>query len=403
MVQLNLRTVLIRIQVLAINSVAVTIAMYCIIQFYVQMKQPLKEHRPFLKVLAIKLVIFLSFWQVSAVAVATNERFKILEPNDVIAYPDIKIGSPAAVLCFEMALFAALHIWAYPYAPYVPGANAVYYPSPDDRKANVFPPKESVHLEPSGGTLGLAAFADAMNPWDFVKAFGRGMRWLFCGVRRRKEDPSYSNDGVSSLDLDNLRKPSGPKLRSTEHLPIADEFRRSRFALNLAKGGGGSTLATVDEDAGLIAHAQPNPTSARAAGGTVSSSQSRNGPSYGGQSGYSGNAAHYDSPPSAYSGNGAQYDASSSYAGNAAQYHSPSAYGGHAAQYNSPSAYAGNTAQYGAQRTYGNASPLPSPSPLYHDQASRSFDRTGGRGGGGTDWEPNTPGGGPPGRYGTAF
>lgn len=45
------------------NAVAVSIAMYCLIQFYVQLKQDLAEHKPFLKVLSIKLVIFFVFWQ----------------------------------------------------------------------------------------------------------------------------------------------------------------------------------------------------------------------------------------------------------------------------------------------------------------------------------------------------
>lgn len=37
--------------------------MYCLIQFYIQLKGDLSEHRPLLKIAAIKLVIFLSFWQ----------------------------------------------------------------------------------------------------------------------------------------------------------------------------------------------------------------------------------------------------------------------------------------------------------------------------------------------------
>lgn len=48
---------------MVIEAGCVTIAMYCLIQFYVQTKDDLVEHRPLLKVTAIKLVIFLSFWQ----------------------------------------------------------------------------------------------------------------------------------------------------------------------------------------------------------------------------------------------------------------------------------------------------------------------------------------------------
>ena len=45
------------------EAASVTVAMFCLIQFYIQLKTDLAEHRPFLKVLCIKLVIFFSFWQ----------------------------------------------------------------------------------------------------------------------------------------------------------------------------------------------------------------------------------------------------------------------------------------------------------------------------------------------------
>lgn len=48
---------------MVIEGGCVTVAMYCLIQFYIQLRHDLAEHSPFLKVVAIKLVIFLSFWQ----------------------------------------------------------------------------------------------------------------------------------------------------------------------------------------------------------------------------------------------------------------------------------------------------------------------------------------------------
>lgn len=48
---------------MVIVAICVAIAMYCLIQFHIQLREDLAEHSPFLKLLSIKLVIFLSFWQ----------------------------------------------------------------------------------------------------------------------------------------------------------------------------------------------------------------------------------------------------------------------------------------------------------------------------------------------------
>ncbi|EOO03117.1 putative duf300 domain protein [Phaeoacremonium minimum UCRPA7] len=264
----------------ALDAVAVTVAMYCVIQFYVQLREPLAEHRPFLKVLAIKLVIFLSFWQSMAISVGTSSTVDIVHANDVLAYPDIKVGIPSLLLCFEMALFAILHLWAFPYRPYLPNAKPGFYPVPSPDCG--VPPRENAHLAPAGGFLGLKAIWDAMNVWDVVKAFGRGIRWLFVGVKHRKEDISYQphKESATGLDMDDMspQKHGGdrlnvdtayrghkPGVKSTDHLPIATEFRRSKFDMMYNTENDpsrGRSDSDGVESAGLIANAQPNPSSA---------------------------------------------------------------------------------------------------------------------------------------------
>lgn len=53
---------------LIFNVIAVTIAMYCLITFYLNLKRDLAANKPFFKLLCIKLVIFFSFWQMVRVS-----------------------------------------------------------------------------------------------------------------------------------------------------------------------------------------------------------------------------------------------------------------------------------------------------------------------------------------------
>ncbi|KAK8052017.1 hypothetical protein PG993_003402 [Apiospora rasikravindrae] len=226
-------------RVLVLESLAVTIAMYCLIQFYIQMKEPLAEHKPFLKVLAIKLVIFLSFWQTTAISVGTS-TLGIIQPNEVLAYPDLKVGIPSLLLCFEMA-------------PYVPGAQTSYYPPSDPALGLGI--RENERGPNKGGPLGLLAILDALNLWDVIKSFGRGIRWLFVGVKKRHDDVSYSTKVNSEgVDTSYPMKPYGnaPGTKSTDHLPIATEFRRSQFGMP----GEQHLTGIPEENAALIDNAQ---------------------------------------------------------------------------------------------------------------------------------------------------
>ena len=165
--------------VIVIEASAVTIAMYCLIQFYVQIKEDIAQHKPLLKVAAIKLVIFLSFWQTIAISLLTSSGG--VKASDKFQTPDIKIGIPAMLLCIEMAIFAVFHFWAFSWKPYT--LNSKEYMSTTI-------PGESPQAY-QGGFLGIKAMIDSMNPWDMIKAIGRAARWLFKGRKHRHHDVSY--------------------------------------------------------------------------------------------------------------------------------------------------------------------------------------------------------------------
>jgi hypothetical protein len=165
--------------VMVIEAGAVTIAMYCLIQFYVQIRNDIAHHKPLLKVVAIKLVIFLSFWQTILISFLTSTG--AVKSSARIQTPDIKIGIPAMLLCIEMAFFAIFHLWAFSWRPYSLSSKMYL--------AETVPGETQQRYH--GGFLGIKAMVDSMNPWDMIKAIGRAAKWLFRDRRHRHLDTSY--------------------------------------------------------------------------------------------------------------------------------------------------------------------------------------------------------------------
>jgi hypothetical protein len=225
------------IWVAGFEAISVTIAMYFLIQFYLQLKTDLAPHKPFLKILCIKLVIFFCFWQSWVISLLTVKGGP-LKPSAKIQGPDWRIGLPAMLVCFEMSIFAILHLYAFPWKPYDLTRQGV----PDD--LNNYP-KQYVH-----GPMG--AFVSVFNPWDIVKSFSRSMRWLFVGSRHRKEDSSYQ------IRLGSVSSASGyaPVSSATGYASMPTFAGNGEPATELVENKHGS----ADSDtAGLLRNAQANP------------------------------------------------------------------------------------------------------------------------------------------------
>jgi len=258
---------------MVIEGLCVTVAMYCLIQFYIQIKDDLAEHKPLLKVAAIKLVIFLSFWQtVSPPSPSPSPLFhppanpppKLLisfltsagaiKPSQKIQTPDIKIGIPSMLLCIEMAFFSIFHLWAFPWRVY------------DIRRSQIVAAESAPGFLPdpataySGGPFGIKALMDAFNPWDLIKAVGRGFKWFVVGRHRRMDDISYKNSAHGT----------GLEPTRNQHTAFENAGNNSLDAgpqpyLGGSGGGGGKPgryhpITPTDDDADhLLTHAQTNP------------------------------------------------------------------------------------------------------------------------------------------------
>ncbi|KAI9227244.1 MAG: organic solute transporter Ostalpha-domain-containing protein [Piptocephalis tieghemiana] len=155
------------IYVTVINFASVTIAMYCLLMLYFSLRRELAPYSPGLKFWCVKLVIFFCFWQ--QIILSILGHFKVIKPTTYWTTANISTGLQAILVCFEMIVFAFLHIRAFPYAPYMPGGQEA-----GDRR------------KPKRWWKGIVK---ALNPWDFVREIYRGIHYLVTVLILRRPAP----------------------------------------------------------------------------------------------------------------------------------------------------------------------------------------------------------------------
>ncbi|KAJ9639538.1 hypothetical protein H2199_006573 [Coniosporium tulheliwenetii] len=226
-----------------VESISVTIAMLCLVQFYYQLKQDLVSHSPFLKLLSIKLVVFLCFWQRQTIGFLIARG--AIKTSPKLGYPDLQVGIPGVLVCIEMAGFAVIHLFAFSWREYKFVGRGQDIANPIDPYY--------------GGPLGTLALLDAFNPWDIVKASARSYHWLCVGLRHRKTDPSYAltkrnpTPYPSALSLPgSVNSSSGPSSQSSVNLEGRPERRSEAPSLpqpTIPPHGGWGTLGQWGGDA----------------------------------------------------------------------------------------------------------------------------------------------------------
>lgn len=179
-----------------------------------------------------------------------------LKPTKKISYPDIYIGIPSALLCIEMAFFAILHVFAFPWKPYslIHGANG--YTSSSNSVENGAPPTIPISSRQYKGFF--YAIVDAFNPWDVVKASARGMRWMFVRYKHRHNDSSYKP--AATYKLESSTEIAGHDGAADMSMPPATEFHRpyTNTTPPPATSRPYNAITTEDDTAGLLTNsAQP--------------------------------------------------------------------------------------------------------------------------------------------------
>ncbi|KAF6808174.1 duf300 domain-containing protein [Colletotrichum sojae] len=191
-----------KIWIMVIEIISLVTAMMCLLQFYHQTREQIKQHNALLKFAAIKIVIFVFYVQSGPqfiFGMLTKEGGAI-KPTAYISHPSWAVGIPNTLLCFEMAAVSVMHLWAYPCAPYVmrqdqqsdvPLADGLEdsHMTYDSGSQDPFASSNSAELAATksyvGGAYGIGrAMFDMFNFLDIVRAVAQGSRWLF--VQRRR-------------------------------------------------------------------------------------------------------------------------------------------------------------------------------------------------------------------------
>jgi hypothetical protein len=212
------------------------------------------QARHFLQFLAIGKHLWLLYLQTRTLTIQLVISFLSsssgpLQPTKKISYPDIKVGIPSMLLCVEMAIFAVMHLFAFPWREY--DLSKTPYADPVTAPGSGF---SGTAPKYHGGPMGIKAFGDAFNPWDLIKATARGFRWLVVGRRHRHHDVSYTTPKTGvTIDAPATSIP-GPNVTS-HTLPSATELEHQRRA----------RADTVDDNdtAGLLSNAEQGGLAAR--------------------------------------------------------------------------------------------------------------------------------------------
>ncbi|KAI8865675.1 DUF300-domain-containing protein [Ramicandelaber brevisporus] len=103
----------------AIVFISVSIALYALLLLYTLVKDDIKSHRPFLKFMCIKMVIFFTFWQATLLSILASPRVHVIKPTKYWTSENISVGINALLINAEMVIFALLHLKAFPATPYI--------------------------------------------------------------------------------------------------------------------------------------------------------------------------------------------------------------------------------------------------------------------------------------------
>ena len=240
-----------------IYNVSFTYALYYLYLFYLGTRSHIKRHHPIRKFVAVKAVIFATYWQGLAVATLPLPR------EDAEAWNNF-------ILCVEMLLFAIIHCFAFSYREFKPRPD----PSPDAERptpvssSTLAPATSTTRTRDRGGSadsfmssLSASSTLEDLLIANELENMCCCCKWFCCCC------PSYGTRiGSAFLDVFCI----GDAIRDTYHsfnptyqtYMLQSQEVNSRFVSavlldgTLSGSGSGSTSQSVDEAAEAGAEAE---------------------------------------------------------------------------------------------------------------------------------------------------
>ncbi|OJJ83531.1 OSTA/TMEM184 family protein [Aspergillus glaucus CBS 516.65] len=154
-----------------ITSLSTSVAVNAILQFYINMKEYMTEHRPLLKLMAFKLIVGVILLEKILFLILTGT--KVLKPSASMTYIDVMMGLPTMVICVQMVPLSFLVLYAYRTKPYEISNSARTLRPQEYQVVESNGDEETLmsgfQKRYQGGHWGLHAWAVYLNPLELFR------------------------------------------------------------------------------------------------------------------------------------------------------------------------------------------------------------------------------------------
>ncbi|KAJ3236428.1 hypothetical protein HDU81_010811 [Chytriomyces hyalinus] len=155
----------------SINLVSVSVAMYALILFYIVIHHEIPERKPLWKFIAVKFVVFFSFWQ--SIVISILDTAGVIKGTSAWSSDNTSSLIEAFLISFEMIIASFIHMKAFSYKEYIPTSN------------NNTDPNINISTIPR--TRIWAGFWDAINMVDILKDIAGVSSEVKAVKRKRRE------------------------------------------------------------------------------------------------------------------------------------------------------------------------------------------------------------------------